>query len=358
MNIIDRKRIIKEHKKKGGLVAAVFPIHYPKAILNSFNILPIEIWGPSNIKSDYWVQHIQPYICSIVKNGISFLSETAIDLIDLIVVPHTCDSLQGLGSLLMDLNLKQKPVVSFYMPKGRRNSDKDFLINEFSKIYRTLSKITGLKPDDDEIMANILLEEELNELSLNICENRCYIHVNETEFYFLMNSRQYLYAKEFKKILLNLKNRIKNEEVDGVAVLLSGILPEPLTILESINSFNGYSAFNDLACLSRRFYPKGNSKKPLNRLADSFINGPPDSTRADTIKLRINYLLNCIKKYKVKGVIFNNIKFCEPELFYFPYIFKVLKSNNIPYTYLELELNDKSFNQIETRLCAFGELLK
>ncbi len=41
-----RTSVIKDIKNRGGSVAAVLPIHYPRALLRAFDIYPIEVWGP------------------------------------------------------------------------------------------------------------------------------------------------------------------------------------------------------------------------------------------------------------------------------------------------------------------------
>jgi hypothetical protein len=43
ITIPQRKKVINEIKKQGGLVAAVLPIHYPRALLRAFDIYPVEV---------------------------------------------------------------------------------------------------------------------------------------------------------------------------------------------------------------------------------------------------------------------------------------------------------------------------
>src|SRR5512143_3353532 len=94
-----RLAVAHAHKERGGLVAAVFPIHYPRALLRAFDILPVEVWGPPKLDSSLGAAHVQPYICSIVRNALSFVLSGGLDVTDFLIVPHACDSLQGLGSV-------------------------------------------------------------------------------------------------------------------------------------------------------------------------------------------------------------------------------------------------------------------
>ena len=73
LSIPGRTTIIQEHKNNGGKVAAILPYHYPRPLITAFDILPVEVWGPPRVDTSYGSAHLQPYICSIVRNALSFL---------------------------------------------------------------------------------------------------------------------------------------------------------------------------------------------------------------------------------------------------------------------------------------------
>ena len=156
-SIPSRLQSIQEYKQRGGQVAAVLPIHAPRALLRSFDILPVEVWGPPGVDASYGAAHVQPYICSIVRNALSFLLAGGLDVVDTIVVPHACDSLQGLGSILIDFIQPRQPVFPIYLPRGRRQSDLDFLVEELRALSRRLEEHSGRSPGEDELMACICM---------------------------------------------------------------------------------------------------------------------------------------------------------------------------------------------------------
>ena len=118
--IPERLDAIKEHQQRGGSIAAVFPIHYSRALLRAFDLLPVEVWGPSGLGGAHGAAHLQPYVCSIVHNAISFLETGGLEAAEVLIVPHACDSLQGLGSILIDFVQPKQPVLPLYLPRGRR----------------------------------------------------------------------------------------------------------------------------------------------------------------------------------------------------------------------------------------------
>ncbi|MDE3091560.1 MAG: 2-hydroxyacyl-CoA dehydratase, partial [Chloroflexota bacterium] len=96
-----RIETIRAHKAHGGRVAAVLPIHSPRALFRAFDILPVEVWGPPQVDATRGSAHLQPYVCSIARNALAYLLSGGLDITDLVVVPHTCDSLQGFASILV-----------------------------------------------------------------------------------------------------------------------------------------------------------------------------------------------------------------------------------------------------------------
>ncbi|MEA3332494.1 MAG: 2-hydroxyacyl-CoA dehydratase family protein, partial [Pseudomonadota bacterium] len=111
ITIPPRKEVIEDIKNRGEWVAAVLPIHYSRALLRSFSIYPVEVWGPPKVDVSLGGAHLQPYVCSIVHNALSFLKMGGLNAADLIMIPHTCDSLQGLTSVLIDLIKPEQAIV-------------------------------------------------------------------------------------------------------------------------------------------------------------------------------------------------------------------------------------------------------
>jgi benzoyl-CoA reductase/2-hydroxyglutaryl-CoA dehydratase subunit BcrC/BadD/HgdB len=142
-----------------------------------------------------------------------------------------------------------------------------------------------------------------------------------------------------------------------VPIILSGIVPEPMSIFDSIAEMGGYVVADDLACCGRRLYAHGTSKDPFVRMAERIVNATPDSTRGSVIQARCDYLLRMAKTSGAKGIVFYDVKFCEPELFYLPTLRKMLQDQGVPSVAIEIDLNDAFSQQTATRLEAFIEML-
>ena len=353
-----RKDLIRAHKAKGDLVAAVFPIHYPRALFNAFNILTVEVWGPPGMDSSFGGVHLQPYVCSIVQSALSFLQSGGLGDVDLLVVPHTCDSFQGFGSILLDFVHPKQPISTLYVPKGRRQSDIDFLAEELHALYQQLQEFTGLRPSDSDLLEHIQREESADGLLFELHQNRRRIPLSNIDFYRIVRSREYLPARQFIELANDTMASVTTEALTGIPIVLSGIVPEPMNILQAITEAGGTIVADDLACCGRRLYPSGEGDDPFQRMAHSIVNAPPDSTRGDSVQDRLDHLVTLVESSGAKGVIFLIVKFCEPELFYLPNLRKGLQTADIPSVTIETDINDPLSQQVRTRLEAFLEIIQ
>ncbi len=358
VDIPSRMKTLHEFRQQGGCIAAVLPIHYSRALLRAFNFLPMEVWGPPMVSGGFGEAHLQPYVCSIVRNALSFIKSGSLQATDLILVPHACDSLQGLGSLLLDFVPQQQPVLTQYIPRGKRESDLDFLAGEFRTIFQRLESITGKSPSSAELMACIHREEQADGLLAKLHQQRRGVPLEDESFYRLVRSREYLPAEKFTQLAQQTLAQPGELEHKGIPLILSGIVPEPMTLFTTLSEMGAHVVADDFACCGRRLYPAGTNNDPFRRIAEQIIHAPPDSTHGSTISERLDHLLKLVKDFAARAVIFYEVKFCEPELFDLPQLHQGLRDHGVPSLTVEIDLNDGLAQPIENRLAAFLEMLQ
>ncbi|BBB33547.1 2-hydroxyglutaryl-CoA dehydratase subunit D [Thermotomaculum hydrothermale] len=359
LKVQGRIETIQKFKAKGGKIIGVAPYHYPKAIFRAFNILPVEIWGPPKLNTLESKAHIQTYICSVVHSILTYHLKKNLDICDMFLIPHTCDSLQGLGSIFLDFVKPKQKVFTFYTPRGRRSVDIDFITKEIEKIYNMLSELTGQKPSYKELKKHIEIEEKANLVLKKLLDQRLYLDIDDYKFYSLIRTKEYLPAEEFIEIAKDIYLMYKKDsKIEKTPVIISGLLAEPMEIFKVINQKNGIVAGDDLAITGRRLYPPSEGNNPFNRLAKSIINSPPDPSRGDSVDFRVKRLLEIAKKTNAKGVIFYIVTFCEQEYFYIPHIRKRLRENGIKSILIDTDINQELSQQAITRLEVFMETLQ
>jgi benzoyl-CoA reductase/2-hydroxyglutaryl-CoA dehydratase subunit BcrC/BadD/HgdB len=302
--------------------------------------------------------HVQPYVCSIVRNGLSFLQSGGLDVVDLLLVPHACDSLQGLGSLLLDFVHPRQPVLTLYIPRGRRDSDVDFLAGELRRIAQRLAALTGRSVSDADLMACIHREEAADSLLAELHHKRQNLPLDDTALYRLIRSREYLPAEQFSALAQDELSHAVETTRHATPIILSGIVPEPMSLFHALAELGGRVAADDLACCGRRLYPAGHSSDPFLRIAESIVHAPPDPTRGSPISERLDHLLSLLESTGTRGVVFYDVKFCEPELFDLPLLRQGLREKGIPSLNVEVDISDELAQPALTRLAAFLEMVQ
>lgn len=338
--------------------ALVLPIHNPRALFRHFDLLPKEIWGPPGVMATSSAAHVQNYVCSIVHHAYSYLHSANLEDVACVLVPHTCDSLQGLASQMMDFETDLPPIFSLYLPRGQRASDFEFFTAELRKLADKMASRLNKVVDEEKLMQCVLREEQADALLATLYETKSSLTLTDREFYTTVRSRGELTAEEFiARVETILSQKTPMNQKNSIPIILSGIVPEPPELFDFINGLNAHVAGDDLACGSRRLYPPGKSADPFQRMAESLLSGPPDSTRGHSIRERTNYLLDLCQKHSARGVIFYGMKFCEPELFDIPILTGILKMSGIQTLELSTDIGDSLSHQNQTRIEAFIEML-
>jgi benzoyl-CoA reductase/2-hydroxyglutaryl-CoA dehydratase subunit BcrC/BadD/HgdB len=349
-----RSEAMAEQRARGGSVAAVFPIHYPRALFAALDALPVEVWGPASAgkSSD---AHLPSYTCDIVKKGLSFILGGGLDSVDLIVVPHDCDSLQGLGTILKDFIPNTKPVLPLYTPRGRGKANMEYFARELKSFSASAASILGTTVDEQKLSLAIDEEEHATRGMANLWQRRPSLPAANREIFTLLRSREFLPAAKFSDLVEQALKLKSEKSSDKVPILLSGVVPEPMDLLDLLDSLGATIVADDFISTGRRIYKPSKNPDPWIRMAEYIIFGPPDSTRGSSFEERVSHLTDLAQKSGAKGAIFLVVKFCEPEQFYLPALKKKLEDEGIPTLVLEAGLGDPLSNHMITRIEAFME---
>jgi benzoyl-CoA reductase/2-hydroxyglutaryl-CoA dehydratase subunit BcrC/BadD/HgdB len=365
MQIPTRSAVIAEARQRSDRIAAVLPIHYPRALLRAHGVHPVEIWAPPRQDPTAGNALFQAYACAIVRHGAALLLDGPGRDVDLILVPHTCDALQGLGSVLLDFVTPPQPVLTLYHPRGRRPADRTFLERELRRLGERLAAITGRAPGEADLHAAIDVEEDATDRLARLCGRRDAAALPDRAFYTVVRSREYLPAETF----IALADAVLAGEGVGrppaprdgrgpVRLMLSGIVPEPMAIFDAIDGMGAVVVADDLACGSRRLYQRTRHADPYARLAEALMSGPPDPTLGAPIAERAAHLTRRMRETGARGLLVYDVKFCEPELFDLPQLREHLSAQQLPMLHVEFEPSATIAQQTLNRIEAFVEMLQ
>jgi benzoyl-CoA reductase/2-hydroxyglutaryl-CoA dehydratase subunit BcrC/BadD/HgdB len=364
MPIPTRTETIARARQQGQRVAGVLPIHYPRALLRAHGVQPVEIWAPPNQDPTAGNALFQAYACAVARHGAALLLDGPGRDVDLILVPHTCDALQGLGSVLIDFVKPRQPVLTLYHPRGRRPSDRAFLVDELRRLGSQLGQITGRAPSHADLHAAIDAEDQADARLARLCLHREASPLSDREFYTLVRSREYLPAETFASVVdASLETGSAARVTPGgdrppVRLMLGGIVPEPMSLFDAINRMGACIVADDLACGSRRLYQRAADDDPYVRLAASLMSGPPDPTLGAPIADRAEFITRRLRESGARGLLVYDVKFCEPELFDLPQLRDHLSAAGLPMLHVEFDSGPTIAQQTLNRIEAFVEMLQ
>ncbi|HOX43915.1 MAG TPA: 2-hydroxyacyl-CoA dehydratase family protein [Myxococcota bacterium] len=359
IHVPSRREAIRAQVQSGGGLAAVFPYHPPRALLRAHGLLPVEVWGPPGRSSSRGDAHLQPYTCSLVRAGLSFLLEGGLDQARVVLVPHGCDSLQGLGSVLLDFVKPAPPVLTCYLPRGDRALDRAFLADELRELDARLAAALGTRPDEAALLAAVEREERADQALGELLEGRARVGLGEEAFYRLVRSREYLPAEDFAALAGRaLAAPAASARPARTPLVVSGLVPEPMALLSVLEAAGATVTGDDLACSGRRRYRPTQGPEPFARMSEGMLSGPPDSTRGASVEARLQHLRQLARAAGARGVVFLTLKFCEPELYYLPQLREGLAQDGVRALSLEVDLAEALPAPLVTRLEAFVETLR
>jgi len=356
-----RKEYLRQQKGiHGRHIFGVFPAQYPREILWAMNALPVEIWDPP-LEVSQANAHLQPYICSVVKLGLELILQGKCEDLDGFLFPHTCDSIQNLASIVCDYLGINKPCCFFYHPKAPyRKSSRIYYLEQLKGLASRLEKQLG-PLDPSKLKQGVEQGREVASLlgELYQMRGRGEFCASNAEFYQVIRQGEFLHPDDFVPLLGEFMEAFRGRADSGPAVILSGGLPSPPEILTLLDELGVRVTDDDLlACSRRLLVPPAKAEDPFEALAECYFAMPPCTTKGSAVSERVDHLLEKIENSGAKGVIFNMVKFCEPELFDVPQLRAALKKRGLPSLVIDSELNQGISGQLTTRVEAFVEMIR
>ncbi len=355
-----RTTYLREQKeKKEKKLLGVFPALYPKELLWAMNILPVEIWDPP-LKISHTDAHLQTHICLVARLGLELILQGKCSDIDGFLFPHTCDSIQNLSSIVHDFLEIDKPCYFLYHPRaGFQRLSKLYHRKQLKELASQLERQFGIL-DHEKLRKSVEAGRKVISLLNRIYDLRAKgkLKASNEEFYYIIRQGEFLHPDDFIPLLKNFLDRSEGDSGKAPAVVLSGILPNPTEILSFLDRSGVRVADDDLLSCGRRFSAaSGRFDDPFESMTEDFFNMPCATGNA-SYRERIQSLVQKVDRCGADGVLFNIVKFCEPEFFGLPLLLEAIKEKGIKTLVIESEPNQRFDGQLATRVEAFIETIK
>jgi len=145
---------------------------------------------------------------------------------------------------------------------------------------------------------------------------------------------------------------------EGPRILITGSVMDNPRILELIEECGARVVGDDLCNGTRQFWDVVESAAdPLTDLSRHYLGRTPCPRMKDAPK-RFDHVIRMIDEFRVDGVIFYTLKFCDPFLFDVPLLKERLVERGLPTLRLEGDYTPGTLGRVRTRIEAFIEMLR
>jgi benzoyl-CoA reductase/2-hydroxyglutaryl-CoA dehydratase subunit BcrC/BadD/HgdB len=350
--------------ERGRPTVLAFPTLYPREVVTALDACAWERWStpPSDVAGAD-AGKLQGYLCPTVRGAQSVLAslERITPRARAVIIPHTCDSMQGLASIALSTPSWDIPILTFRHPRGTaRPASRLFLREEVLSFVASLEKALDRKLEPERLRAALVLHRHVEDLLRRLLGSLPSLTTPGAELYATLRKLEYLHPEDaippLEQLLTQVDPKTRRQ---GVGLVLSGMVPEPEGLIDTLEDAGGFVAADDYAAFGRRIPshagPVGGD--PIDDVVERLLHMPPCPTRASDAGPRIDHLRTLARDSGARGVILHTVKFCEPELFDIATLRRALESDGLGVLHVETEFEGQVTGQMATRVEAFLEML-
>lgn len=338
-----------------------FPPYAPREAVDACGLLPVGMWGSAQIpqRSE---RYVQSFCCSIMKADLDLGMSGACDELRAVLIPGFCDTLKCMGEN-WKAAVPAVPAIPLIYPQNRQASGaRRYLVAELGRVMAQLAKVGGHIPSEEELTASLNKFEWARAAQREFCRlaSERPQAVSARQRHLVLKAGWFMdqadYAGQLEQVNDGLA-ALPEQAGDKLRLVVTGIMLEPLSLLDAMDECGVCIAADDLAQESRQFAlaaPEGGTA--LERMAARYLGRTGDPLVYDSKKTRGQHLIDMVRQSRADGVLIAMMKFCDPEEFDYPIYKKELTQAGIPMIYMETELSNRGAEAFRTRLDGFREM--
>ena len=368
---------IAQAKKNGAKVVGYFCPHVPEELILAAGMIPLRLaFGGEVAIAAAGEEYLKPYSCPYARSCLGYRLDGKneyYNLVDAICVAQTCENIK----LVQEYWEKYfgTPVFSLGLPHTHdafrsRPQAMDYFKREIELLCQRLSRFAGRPIRNNNIRQAISLCNGIRE-KLHMFYDYPREYSTPVDWYavlritqagYLIDRRDYL--TELKAIRLELASKKAVETRDHrprlmIAGSIIGIGDHK--VLDIVAAADG-NIVADSVCTGSMFARKnvtiyGIMGSPIDALAERYLYNVPCPCMTDLDK-RINRLAKIARDYRVAGLIYYNLKYCDTWRSEFQLIKHYLYQElAIPSLLVESDYSPSDVGTIRTKVEAFIEML-
>ena len=356
------KKAMDDYKAETGKGAVgIMPIYAPEEMVHATGYLPMGIWGAQGKTISKARTYLPPFACSIMQQVMELQCEGAYDDLAAVLFSVPCDTLKCLSQKWKGTS----PVIVFTHPQNRGlEAANTFLVKEYELVKAQLEHYLGVTITNAALERSIAIYNENRQVMREFVKVAAEYPqvIDAVSRHAVFKARQFMLKEKHTELVKELIAEVKAMPVQpwtGKKVVVAGILLEPNELLDIFNEFGLAIVDDDLAQESRqiRVDVLDGEEGPLYRMAKAWQQMYGCSVATDTKKGRGKMLMNKVAATDADAVIIAMMKFCDPEEWDYPVMYREFEEKGIKNLMFEVDQELTSFEQVKTRLQSFVEMM-
>lgn len=348
---------------QGKQVVGCFPVYTPEELVHASGLIPMGLWG-AQTELKHVKRFLPAFACPIMQSTLELGLRGSYKGLSAVLIPTLCDTFRCV-SQDWRFGVTEIPMIPVTQPQNRVfEGSVDFLISEYEAVLSKLSTVTGQKMTDESLERTIQIYNRHNALmrSFAAVANDHLDVITPSVRHAVMKSAFFYEKEEHNKLmeeLLDQLSALPKYQFTGKRILLSGITAEPGELLDLLAKNNMAVVGDDLAQESRQYRTdipeKGGS--PIRRLAMQWNAREGCCLAHEDFKKRGEMLVDIAKDTGAAGVVYCQMKFCDPEEYDYPICARTLRGAGIQVLQIEIDQQNTSYEQARTRIQTFAEMI-
>ncbi len=355
--------------RTGGLAIGFMPVYVPRELLHAQGCLPVGVLGGGDdleiIRGDAFYQS---YICHLPRSTIELGLNGALDCLDGMLFPATCDVIRNLSGMwrmqFPDKFVHYLDVPQDFDPEvGGR-----FYENELRFIAEALES-RGARPLTDDALRRSI---EVYDTHRAAVDDLYALRRSEPwkvpthELYLMLRAGMVLPVEEHLPMLARYRELVTGDPdrrpLDQARVVLAGSFCEqpPLGMIKTLERAGCYIVDDDFVPVHR--WIRGDvarTDEPMQDLVRAFLeSGVPSAIRYAEADAKGADLVERVKASGAEGVVFCAPSFCDPALLDQPMAVRAIERAGIPWTAFKYSENTGQFQVIREQAGTFADSIK
>ena len=357
---------VQDWKGKGKKVVGFFCSYVPEEILYAADILPYRVRASGcadTTSADVYMSHLN---CSFMRSCLQFALEGRYEFLDGLVFTNSCDHVRRLYDLLREIRPTGFPFLHFIsVPHKTSDEAIAWYKDELTVFKEEVESCFGVEITEASLGNAINVYNETRSLLRRLYELRQGENppLTGAESLSVVLAGTTTPKDQYNQLLRRLLEELSERE--GISDYRARLMiaggggcddPAYYQVMEDL----GGLVVTDSLCFGSRYFwePVEIGNDLMVSLAKSYLNRPSCAGMVDKVAERSDYVKEMVEGFKVDGVVYQRIRYCDLWGGQLLDLRKKLREANIPLLDLEREYMLGATGQLKTRVQAFLERIE